>query len=101
MNDMRVVVGVEAVLLERHNHEETEKPKGKVRTEMRLALEVVSLTPKKPECVALEQKFDEWKRMALQTSQDERDRLIGYESVKVYALLHQENRPKKCTERAR
>ena len=57
---MRVVVGVESVLFGYHNQEETDKPKGKVRTEMRLALEVVSLTPKKPECVAFEQKFEEW-----------------------------------------
>ena len=88
LNDIRVVVGVESVLFGFHNHEATDKSKAKVKAEMKMALDVVSLYPKNPESVTFKAKCDEWLETALKDSQAERDRLIDLEAVRIYAIEH-------------
>ena len=60
----------------------------KSKKDMKLALDVADLFPDLPESVAFEAKCVEWLAMAQETSQTERDRLIDYEAVKIYALNH-------------
>ena len=90
LNDLRVVVGVESVLFEHHNHDPTIKSKIKARNVMKQALEVVSLLPDDPGSVKFKAECEAWLQMAQKTSQEERDHLIDLEAVKIYALLHRE-----------
>ena len=88
LNGMKVVVGVETVLFGFHIHDETDKTRVQVKSEMKMAIDAVSLYPKNPECVAFKTECDEALQTAIQTSHAERDSLIDYEAVKIYALNH-------------
>ena len=59
-----VVVGVESVLFGFHNHEETKKKRVQVEQDMKLALDVASLDPDLPECLAFKASCDEWLQVA-------------------------------------
>ena len=64
VNGMTIVVGVESVLFGLHNHQETAKKRVQVKNEMKLALDVASLDPDLPECVAFKASCDEWLQVA-------------------------------------